>query len=488
MQGHEARRIGEAVLDLIVDYLDGLEKRPLFDGSTPASVEERITGGAPRSGSDPLAILEEFRRDVLPHCIHVGHPSYFGLMTPSPTVVGVFADALASAINQNVGAWRISPSATAIERLCLRWITDLVGYGPQAGGNLTSGGMMANLTAAKLARDARGGEGVTARGIQDASTQGRLTAYVSEERHVSIDKSFDIVGIGRENLRSIPTDDRFRIDVAALEAALARDRAAGCRPVCLIGIAGTTNTGAVDPLPALADIAEREGMWFHVDAAYGGAALLSPRLRPLLTGIERADSVTIDPHKWFFLPLDAGAIVARDAARLRESFGMRPSYLVDAPDPGGERFDFYVHGMEQSRRFRSLKLWMSWKALGTEGIARAVEANVAAAKHLGERVDAEPSLERVHPVDLSICCFRFEPREWKAAVAARDPATLKRLVDLHNAAQRAIERGGRAWISTTILKGLPAYRVNVMNYRTTPRHMDEVLGLVLEESVRAFEN
>ena len=245
--------------------------------------------------------------------------------------------------------------------------------------------MTANLIGLKLARDWTSGDRTQHEGVCD-----RWAAYVSEERHVSIDKAIDAVGIGREGLRVIPTDDRFRIRLDALEEAIQADKARGVRPMYVIGVAGTTNTGSVDGLADLRRIADRKGAWLHVDAAYGGGMLLSQKYPGCLNGLEQADSVTMDPHKWFYAPLDAGAILVKDAARLTASFGLQPSYLTDEMDEKGERYQYFVHGLEQSRRFRSLKVWMSFKRYGAREIGRWIDANIDQARHLLGLSDDHP--------------------------------------------------------------------------------------------------
>jgi aromatic-L-amino-acid decarboxylase len=465
METGEFRAMGREAVDLLADYLETIESRPLFPSVEPSDIRDLFDEPLPRRGEPGSALLQEIREKLLPFCAHVNHPGYFGLMTATPTAAGIVADLIASAVNQNVGSYTIGPSATEIERRTVRWLCDLAGLGPKAGGNLTSGGTLANTIGLKLARDSvfptAPREGV----------MGRWTAYVSEERHVSIDKAVDMVGVGRGALRTLPTDDAFRVRLDALEDALRRDKAAGLKPFCIIGIAGTTNTGSVDPLPELAEIARREGAWYHVDAAYGGGVLLSERYRGLIRGVERADSVTIDPHKWFFAPVDAGAVLARDESRLTASFGIRPAYLTDEMDPGGERYQYYVHGYEQSRRFRSLKVWMSFKRYGADEIARWIESNIEHARRLAELCRGSADFSCLAEPVMSAVCVRYAP----------DGVPEDRLAAIHRRAAREIERQGRFWISTTALKGRSAFRVNPVNFRTTLGHIEGLFETLVRE-------
>src|SRR5215467_6515879 len=367
----EFRDLGHNVVDLLAEYFDHIEERRVFPDVEPRVLQKLFSQPLPDDPASPQDVVAELQEKLLPYCTHVGHPGYMGLITPSPNPVGVIADFICSAINQNVGAYSIGPSAVAMERRVVRWLTDLCGYDARAGGNLTSGGMMANFIGLKIGRDAVTGDRAQQDGVRD-----RWAVYTSEERHVSVDKAVDCVGLGRTALRALPTDPNFQVRIDALEEAIAQDKKNGIRPMCIVGIFGTTNTGAVDDMCALRQIADREGLWLHADAAYGGGMLLSHEWSMRNRGLELADSITIDPHKWFYAPLDAGAVLIRDGGRLTTSFGIRPSYLTDELDQSNERYQYYVHGFEQSRRFRSLKVWMSFKRYGARQIGEWIDNNV----------------------------------------------------------------------------------------------------------------
>jgi len=460
------RQAGHRLVDRMADLLADVEKQPLFANVEPREMYELFDEPVPREGTSLGSLIEDLEKRLLPYCTHVNHPGYYGLITPSPLPAGILADFVASALNQNPGAWSIGPAAVAMERRVVRWLSDLIGYGEQAGGNLTSGGMMANFTALKLARDWASGDRV-----QHAGVEGRLTAYTSDERHVSVDKAVDAVGLGRDNLRVIPSDGAFQLDLAVLEAAIADDRRSGARPACIIAMGGSTNTGAVDDLRRLRAIADRERIWLHVDAAYGGGMLLSQLHRGVLDGIALADSVTIDPHKWFFAPLDAGAILVRDDARLTRSFGLQPAYLTDQLDRANERYNYFVHGFEQSRRFRALKVWMGLKHCGGDQIGRWVDANVAHARRLHELATAHPDFVSATIPTMSAVCLGYAP-------AGRTSADLDHL---HPVVARRIEEGGRFWISTTVLKGRTYFRINPVNFRTRPEHIEALFELLVKE-------
>src|SRR5579862_1481263 len=336
MDAKEFRTLGHRVVDLLAEYLNGIETKRVFPEVEPATVNRLFSEALPQEASSADAVLNDLETKLFPYCTNVGHPGYMGLITPSPNPIGIIGDFICSALNQNIGAYSIGPSAVAMERSVVRWLTDLCGYDEKAGGNLTSGGMMANFIGLKLGRDAVTRDKAQHEGIRD-----RWAVYASEERHVSVDKAVDCIGLGRNALRVLPTNSKFEVRLDALEEAIAQDKANGVRPLCLVGIFGTTNTGAVDDIRELRRLADREGAWLHVDAAYGGGMLLSHGWSMRDRGIGLADSITIDPHKWFYAPLDAGAVLVKNQRRLTESFGIKPSYLTDEFDQANERYQYY---------------------------------------------------------------------------------------------------------------------------------------------------
>jgi aromatic-L-amino-acid/L-tryptophan decarboxylase len=469
MQYEEFREAGHYLVDYITKYLQEVENKPLFPNVEPSVLyklfDEPIPGGS-QSLKEIQQIVEE---NLVPYCTHVNHPGYMGLITPSPNPAGILADFLASALNQNPGAWSIGPSSVVMERLVLRWLTDLIGYDEKAGGNLTSGGMTANFIGAKLGRDA-----TTGNTAQHEGLTGKWAAYVSEERHVSIDKAIDSVGIGRKNLRILPTNENFSVDINALEEAISKDKADGIRPIMIIALAGTTNLGAVDDLEALSAIAKREECWLHADAAYGGGMLLSHKYPGKLKGLHLADSVTIDPHKWFYAPLDAGAILVKDHDQLTRSFGISPAYLTDQTEQKDERYLFYVHGFEQSKRFRSLKVWMSFHHYGKDKIGEWIDQNIDEAKHLHQLASAEDVFTSATEPMMSAVCIRYN----------MPGASKEALMKLHHEAAARIERSGQFWFGTTEMKGYTWFRINPVNINTRMEHMDKLYVLLKETCIQ----
>src|SRR5579863_4690398 len=473
MDAKEFQTFGHKVVDLLSEYLESIEGRPVFPNADPKFINGLFEGPLPDRPETFEELLQELREKLLPYCTHVGHPGYMGLITPSPNPIGIIGDFICSALNQNIGAYSIGPAAVAMERRTVRWLTDLVGYDAAASGNLTSGGMMANFVGLKLARDS-----VSRDRIQHDGVQERWAVYASEERHVSVDKAVDAVGLGRAALRALPTDAEFQVRLDALEEAIAQDRKNGVRPMCVVGIFGTTNTGAVDAVRELRKIADREGMWLHADAAYGGGMLLSHEWPMRDRGLELADSITIDPHKWFYAPLDAGAVLVKDQHRLTASFGMKPSYLTDEFDQENERYQYYVHGFEQSRRFRSLKVWMSFKRYGAPQIGEWIDNNVRQARHLYRLAVESEDFEAASLPPMSAIAIRYKGAELGEAESKK----------LHADVAQLVEQSGRFWISTTELKGKSWFRINPVNFRTREEHMEQLFRLLRQECQAQLEN
>ena len=468
------RFLGQAVARIIGDHVAGLESRRVTPEATPAELEKLFDEPLPEKGISIEEILARFRDDVAQNAMGVPSPRYFGQFNPTPLPIGVWADALSSMLNQNAGAWRNGPTSAMLEARVIRWLCDLLDYGPRSFGTLASGGSEANLIALKCARDSVAA-GIKDRGVRAAPAD--LVIYASEQCHYSIDKSADILGLGREGLRKIPTDERFHIRLDALRDAIARDREAGLLPCCVVGVAGTTSTGVIDPLEQLEVIARENNCWYHVDAAYGAPLAFSSQHRDKLRGIERADSITFDPHKWMFVPFSCGATLVRDGGRvLREAFDMSPEYLSEDRGGADVEFDFFRYGQMGTRRFNSLKLWMAIKFMGREGYARTVERQIDLTKHLAARLDDLEHFKRLGEVETAVCCFRYLPRP---------DLDGPELDSVQQRFQQIIERSGEAWLTTTVLHGRRAMRVNINSFLTEQHHVDQLVNLLERSSKNA---
>lgn len=465
-------KLGRAVTKLISDHAGRLDAAPVTSRATPNDLKQLFAEPLPQAAMTAGEIFDQFARDVAPHSMQVPSPHYFGQFNPTPLAIGVWADALCSSLNQNAGAWRNGPTSAMIESQVIRWLCELIGYDEEAFGVLASGGSEANLIALKCARDRADSE-IARRGAR--TSQRELTVYTSEQCHFSVEKSLDILGLGRASLRKIETDARYHVRLDRLREAIKTDLDAGRQPFCIVGVAGTTSTGVIDPLPELAAIARDHDCWFHVDAAYGGTLAFSVKHRSKLAGIELANSITFDPHKWMFVPFSCGAALVRDGGQvLRDSFDMSPEYLSEDRGFADAEYDFFRYGQMGTRRFNSLKLWMCLKFMGAQGYAASTDRHIELTEYFASRLDDLSDFERTGEIETAVCCFRYLP----PAVRVLAPPEQDRVQqDL----QQRVERGGKAFFPSTVLHGRRVLRVNVNSYLTERRHVDDLVELLISE-------
>jgi glutamate/tyrosine decarboxylase-like PLP-dependent enzyme len=446
----EIRRLGRLAADCVAEHRAKLVERPVFGkvGADAARFEIPL----PETGRPADEIVAFVREHVMPRPMGNSHPRFFGFINATADPLGIVADYLAAAMNPN--CWGGDHAAVHVENRVVRWLCELMGLPAGAQGILASGGSMANFIALAAARRAAAPGNVREDGLAGGAP---LAVYASDQVHSCVDKAVDLLGIGTRNLRKLPSDGAYRLPVDALARAVAEDRARGLRPAVVVGTAGTVNTGAVDPLDALADFCAREGLWLHVDGAYGAMARLARPLAPLLAGIERADSIAADPHKWMYVPYEAGATLVRDGGRLGDAFRKFPEYLASDPEspfPGPAWFA--ERGPELSRGFKALKVFMGMLRHGRAGYAAAIERDVALARFLSDEVDRRPALERLAPTVLSIVNFRYAPAGLPAArLDAVNRGIVNRLVG-----------SGSFFLAPTILKGRASLRVCIVNFRT----------------------
>jgi glutamate/tyrosine decarboxylase-like PLP-dependent enzyme len=448
------------MLDDMLGYIEKIRERPVWQ-PIPAEVRARFRSPAPRLGEELAQVHAEFMQDVLPYAQGNVHPGFMGWVNGGGTPVGMVAEMLAAALNANLGGRDHIP--VEVERQVTAWVREIFGFPQGATGLFVTGTSMANLIAVLIARDAALGYDVRASGV--AAELQRLTAYTSNAVHGCVPKAMDIAGLGSDALRQIPTDSRFRIDLTALAEAIQRDREAGFTPFLVVGTAGTVNTGAVDDLAGLADLCQREKLWFHVDGAFGALARLAPDLAPKLDGIERADSVAFDFHKWGQAPYDAGFILVRDGEAHKNAFTLPAAYLQRAERglAAGSPWpcDF---GPDLSRGFRALKVWFTLKVYGTEALGASISRCGALARYLEERIAATPELELMAPVELNIVCFRYRAEDTNR---------------VNDAIVVALQESGVVAPSTTRIKGRTAIRAAIVNHRTSRAEIDALVDGVL---------
>ncbi len=461
------RRLGHRMVDDIMTYLQTVRSRPVWQ-PIPDRIRDELRRPLPDKPQGAEQVYRDFQQIVLPHPMGNIHPRFWGWVIGTGTPLGALAEMLAAAMNPNLGGAQHVPNL--VETQVIEWCKQMLDYEPGASGLLVSGGSMANLVGLTVARNTNAEFDIRNQGVSAAPRP--MTVYGSTEMHSSVQKAVELLGLGSDALREIPVNERYQIEVPALEKALAEDRAAGRYPFCIVGNAGTVNTGAFDDLSRLAQIARREKMWFHVDGAFGALAAVSPDLKHLVAGMQAADSIAFDLHKWMYMPIEVGCVLVRSEEAHRGAFSLTPAYLAHGGDRGliaGSRW-FSDYGVQLSRGFRALKVWMSIKEHGIERYGRIIGQNARQARYLAALVDQAPDLQRLAPVPLNIVCFRFQ-------ATGLDEEALNRLnqeilIQLHET--------GVAAPSYTTLNGRYAIRAAITNHRSRREDFE----LLVSETVR----
>jgi glutamate/tyrosine decarboxylase-like PLP-dependent enzyme len=456
----EFRALGHQLVDDVAELLERLPSLPVTTGERPAEIRALLGDASlPEHGAPPDELLREATGLLSDHSLFVGHPRFMGYVIGAGAPLAALADLLAAAVNPNLGGWPLSPVASEIERQTVQWIAELIGYRPDCGGLLVSGGNMANFIGVLAARRAKAPWDVRAEGMAD----GRLRMYCSAETHTWVQKAADMFGFGTDALRWIPTDSTLRMDTTALRNAVAADRAEGLLPLVVIATGGSVSTGAVDPLRDLAAYCREEDLWLHVDGAYGAFAAAAPSAPDDLRALAEADSIALDPHKWLYLPAEAGCALVRSDADLLAAFDYTPPYYsLDE-----EELHYYKRGPQNSRGFRALKVWLSLRHLGREGYAELIEEDMRLARELDELVDASASLER-GPGGLSISTFRY----------VAEGASEEELNELNDRILAELQSGGEAFVSIAVVDGRHWLRSCIVNFRTTRADLEALVAIV----------
>ncbi|MGB6640680.1 MAG: pyridoxal-dependent decarboxylase, partial [Thermoanaerobaculia bacterium] len=473
MSAEEFRHLGHRLVDDIAAFLETLADRPVNRDESPTQVRALLPEGPlPEEGSTAEDLLAEVTPLLFEHSLFNGHPRFLGYITSSAAPLGALADLLAAAINPNLGGWQLSPVASEIERQSVRWIAELLGYPSDAGGLLVSGGNMANFHCFLAARRAKTGEGVRARGIEEG--KGRLLAYASLETHTWLQKATDLFGHGTDSIRWIPVDADLRADVGALRQRVEEDKRQGDRPFLIVGNAGTVSTGAVDPLAEMADVAEEHDLWFHADGAYGAFAVITPDAPAELTAMSRADSIAVDPHKWLYAPLEAGCVLVREAKTLTDAFSYTPTYYRFTGEEEDPRTNFYELGLQNSRGFRALKVWLGLRQVGRSGYAKMIGDDIRLARELYHRVEKETELQAMTQ-ELSITTFRYVPSGLEAGIEADETY----LNQLNEELLAKLKASGEAFLSNAETGGTFALRACIVNFRTSLADIEALPGIVI---------
>ena len=464
MDGGRFHEMAAQAVDIVEQYYAQLSNMPVMPRTTSDDVRRLIREPLPDKGAEFLEALATIRDVVYPLSRHNAHSRFFGYVASPGTPAAAVAELLAGGLNANVTSWRSAPAAAEMEHLVIDWLKTMIGYPSESAGLLISGGSMANFSALAAARAAKApGMG------RDGQGGAALRIYISDQGHVSIPKAASLLGIGSKNVQFIPTDASFRIDLEQLRRRLDSDVKGGHIPMCIVGNAGTVNTGAVDPLADLADIAARYQTWLHVDGAYGALAASAPTARRLFAGIDRVDSVSLDPHKWLYTSVGCGCVLYRDAGRASAAFAHEAEYTRPLGLSRDEAFAFWDLGPELSRPFRALQVWLQIKTYGARRLSLAIDNNIACARHFGALVEDADDFELLAPVELSIFCFRYRPPGFTGDLNALNERILV-----------ALQAGGSSYVSNARIRDAFALRGCVLNYRTKTADMERLL-----EDVRA---
>lgn len=452
---------------LVASHYQEHREAKVFAGKSPAEVQELLNEPLPEDSQNMDSLLDEVGEKVLSSITNSAGPRYFGYITGGGNQVAVLAEMIKASINQNNLKWHSSPVSTELERLVMRWVAEFIGYPTSSAGVLLGGGSVANFNCLAVARKIKAPVDISDEGIYGSQP---MTVYVSEEGHSSFDKAMDMLGMGKKYLRKIPVTNDFRIDIEQLEEQIRADKNAGLHPICAIAVAGTTNTGAVDDLEAVAEICRRYDLWYHVDAAYGGPAAKVEGTSDLFSGIEKADSVVVNPHKWLYIPFEAGGALVKNPDHLRKTFSTIPDYLKSDDQYGG-RTDLMEYNLPLTKEFRALKVWMTIKAFGATRLREEIASDIEKAMYLSELVKSDKNLELMAPAPLSIVCFRYNPGGIEGAAINK----------LNDQIIQEIESDGRIFLTGTKINEKNALRVCFINPRTEKEDIELLKKVVLEK-------
>lgn len=470
MSGDDFRMFGHELVDRIAEHLATLPERPVTRDESPSEVRRALGSdeSLPDAGIDPGLALTEATKLLFEHSLFNGHPRFLGYITSSPAPLGMLGDFLAAAANQNMGAWKLSPMATEIEAQTVRWIAELIGFPADCGGLLVSGGNMANFVCFLAARTAKASSDVRKAGLRGAPD---LAVYASTETHTWIQKATDLFGLGTDAIRWIPVDDRQQMIPSALRRQIEEDRQRGARPFLVVGTAGSVSTGAVDPLPELADICREFDLWFHVDGAYGALAAQVPGAPDALRGLSQADSVAVDPHKWLYAPLEAGCVLVRRAGDLRNTFSYRPAYYHF----DDQVVNYFDYGPQNSRGFRALKVWLGLRQAGRSGHLKMIADDMMLARHLHTLMTGHADFQALSQ-NLSISTFRYVPGDLRSQLGSAEVETY--LNQLNQELLTRVEKSGEAFLSNAIIGNVFALRACIVNFHTSIEDVESLPGLL----------
>lgn len=477
----EFKKLGYRVIDMITAYYASIHEVRVFPANTSTEMEQVFKEDLPKTGQDPDAIMDEWQSKVLPYTTHLGSPRYFGFVNGSGTMIGTLAEALAASVNMNPGGWLPAPSATEIERQTISWMAELIGYPTDCGGLFTTGGTMANFTALQTALRNSAPYDTTAKGLQDKSFPGKFKIYMSDhEGHISIVRVADLLNLGRDSICLVRSNEDFSMDTVDLEVKLDEDIAKGNIPLCVVAQVGSINVGVIDPLEEISRVCKQRNIWFHADGACGAVGAMLPEKKSQYQGLELADSVTLDPHKWLYIPYDCGCVLVRDAEKLRRAFSLQAPYLRGTLPTEYTGLYYLDYGPEMSRSFRALKVWMSLKHFGVEGYCKLLSQNVKCVEYLDRLVRDSHDFKALHKPNLLMYCFRYAPLKLVKKWSMGTQELHKYLDTLNQQIVDEIQLSGTAFIMTSKLRNRIVIRLSICSHRTTRDDIDVVFSKLKE--------
>ncbi|MEO8415896.1 MAG: pyridoxal-dependent decarboxylase [Ginsengibacter sp.] len=471
----EFKKTGYQLIDTIAGFINTIEKRPVTTGESPKQLQKILgTSSLPENGRPLQDLLSAASELLLNHSLLNGHPKFLGYITSSPAPIGALADMLAAAINPNVGANILSPMATEIEKQTVRWLAEFIGVSPGYGGILVSGGNMANFTAFLAARTVKAPKTIKEDGISNAAQ--KLLIYCPKTTHTWVEKAAFLFGLGSRSIRWIPTDGANKMDNEILEQTIKEDITNGHQPIIVIGTAGDVSTGAVDDLKGISAICKKYDLWFHVDGAYGIPAAVIPGLKTLFEGIEEADSIALDPHKWLYSPLEAGCTLVKDPNHLIETYSSHPVYYNFGNDEEAATQNYYEYGLQNSRGFRALKVWLALQQVGRNGYIKMIDEDIQLSKLLFNLADNHPELEAVTQ-SLSITTLRYVPSGCNTESKKMETYLNK----LNEALLNELQKGGEVFLSNAVVMGKYCLRGCIVNFRTSKKDIEEIIEIIIRE-------
>lgn len=471
----EFKRIGYELIDAVAEFIDTIDQKRVTTGESPIQIQQLLgSDSLPEEGLPASELISQASSLLFDHSLLNGHPKFMGYITASASPIGALAELLAAAVNPNVGANVLSPMATAIEKQTVRWLGELIGYSPTSGGILVSGGNMANFTAFLAARTARASKSLKEGGL--GQIEKRMVLYCSKTTHTWIEKAAVLFGHGAGAIRWIETDPANRMDTNALETAIITDLESGFQPFMVVGNAGDVSTGAVDPLRAIASVCRRYGLWFHIDGAYGIPAVMVPDQKILFEGMEEADSIALDPHKWLYSPLEAGCTLVKDPNHLIETYSSHPVYYNFATDNEGLNQNYYEYGFQNSRGFRALKVWLALRQAGRQGYVRMIAEDIRLSRCFFDLARQHPELEAMSQ-SLSITTLRYVP----SGLQSTPELNADYLNVLNESLLNQLQQHGEAFLSNALVRGHYCLRACIVNFRTTIRDIEEIIGIIVKE-------